>query len=277
MAGLCQALRAVAIGGRSAGPGRIVPAGPLAYSRARMAGLDLTLIVPTLNERDNVAALAAEAAAALKGLAWELVFADSASDDGTPAAVAALAAAGQPVRLLGLPRSASLSAACIAAMEESRAELLAVCDADLQHDLTVLPRLVAALRGGASLAVGSRYVRGGGTGSGLKPHRWLLSRGATLATRLSLGVRLADPMSGFFALRRADFLAARGRLAGSGFKILLDLILALDDPKVVEVPYVMRPRHAGESKLGLGVLWAALRQLGAGALRRHRARPARRP
>jgi len=235
-----------------------------------MAPLDVSLIVPTLNERDNVAPLAAEAAAALAGRRWELIFADSASDDGTPAAVQALAAAGQPVRLLALPRSASLSAACIAAMAESRALLLAVCDADLQHDLTILPRLLAALEQGATLAVGSRYVPGGGAGAGLRPHRWLLSRGATLATRLALGVRLADPMSGFFALRRADFERARPALAGAGFKILLDLILALGRPRLAELPYVMRPRHAGRSKLGARALLAALRQLGAGALRRHR-------
>jgi len=235
-----------------------------------MAELDVSLIVPTLNERDNVAPLAAEAAAALSGRRWEIVFADSASDDGTPEAVRALAATGHPARLLALPRSASLSAACIAAMETSTARRIVICDADLQHDLAILPALLAALDRGAAIAVGSRYVPGGGTGSGLKPHRWLLSRGATLATRLSLGVRLADPMSGFFALERAAFLRARPALAGTGFKILLDLILALDRPRLAEVPYVMRPRHAGRSKLGAGALLAALRQLGSGALRRHR-------
>ncbi len=231
---------------------------------------DISLIVPTLNEVGNIAPLTAEVAAALAGRRWEILFADSASDDGTPAAVAALAAAGQPVRLLPLPRSASLSAACIAAMETSRARVLAVCDADLQHDLMILPRLLAALDAGAEIAVGSRYVKGGGTGVGLTPHRWLLSRGATLATRLSLGVRLADPMSGYFALRREDFQRAQPLLGGAGFKILLDLILALGRPRLAEVPYVMRPRHAGQSKLGVKVLLAALRQLGAGALRRHR-------
>lgn len=234
----------------------------------------LTLIVPTLNEEGNVAPLAAEAARALQGLAWELVFADSASDDGTAAAVAALAARGLPARLLPLPRSASLSAACIAAMEQSEARLLAVCDADLQHDLAVLPAMLRALESGAEIAVGSRYVPGGSSGAGLKPHRWALSRGATLATRLSLGVRLADPMSGFFALRRADFERARPALRGEGFKILLDLILALERPRLAEVPYSMRPRHAGESKLGLKTLKAAVRQLGAGALRRRRLRAA---
>lgn len=235
---------------------------------------EITLIVPTLNEAGNVAALVAEAAVALAGRRWEMVFADSASDDGTPDAVAAEAAAGRPARLLALPRSASLSAACIAAMEGSAARMLAVCDADLQHDLSILPRLLATLEAGAEIAVGSRYVKGGGTGTGLKPHRWLLSRGATLATRLTLGVRLADPMSGYFALRRETFAAARPHLGGAGFKILLDLILALGRPRLAEVPFVMRARHAGQSKLGMKTLLAALRQLGAGALRRHRLRPA---
>ncbi len=239
-----------------------------------MSSPHLTLIVPTLNEEGNVAALAAEAARALEGLSWELVFADSASDDGTAAAVAALAAHGLPARLLPLARSASLSAACIAAMDGSQATMLAVCDADLQHDLSILPEMLRRLGDSAEIAVGSRYVPGGSTGAGLKPHRWALSRGATLATRVCLGVRLADPMSGFFALRRKDFERARPALRGEGFKILLDLILALDRPRLAEVPYTMRPRHAGESKLGFKTLKAAVRQLGAGALRRRSLRAA---
>lgn len=233
----------------------------------------LSLIVPTLNERDNIALLAAEVAAALGDRPYEIIYADSASDDGTQEAVEALAAAGAPVRLLALPRSASLSAACIAGAEQSRAPYLAVCDADLQHDLTLLPGFLAALEQGADLAVGSRYMSGGSSGAGLSPPRRLLSRGATLATRLALGVRLSDPMSGFFALRRSVFTTARPRIQGEGFKILLDIILALPKrPRLAELPYAMRPRASGTSKLGTGVLIAAARQLGKGALRRLRPR-----
>jgi len=236
----------------------------------------LSLIVPTLNERQNVAALTVEAVAALAGRPLELLFADSASDDGTPEAVAALAAAGQPVRLLALPRSASLAAACIAGAREARAPLLAVCDADLQHDLALLPGFLAALEDGADFAVGSRYTLGGSAGAGLSPLRRLLSRGATAATRLALGVRLTDPMSGFFALRRDSFLASIPQLRGQGFKILLDLVLAQPKPpRIAELPYAMRPRAGGESKLGARALLAAAGQLGTGALRRQRRRLSR--
>ena len=233
----------------------------------------LSLVVPTLNECQNVVPLTDEAEAAMAGNTIEILFADSASDDGTQEAVAAMAASGRPVRLLALPRSASLSAACVAAAPEARSPVIAVCDADLQHDLSLLPRLLAALEEGADFAVGSRYMAGGSSGSGLSPLRGLLSRGATVATRLSLGVRLTDPMSGFFALKRERFLDALPKLSGRGFKILLDLILAdAKPPGIVELPYVMRPRAGGQSKLGLKALSAAARQLGAGALRRQRRR-----
>jgi len=243
----------------------------------------LSLLVPTLNERDNVAALAREALAAMAGpiaagRGLEILFADSASDDGTPDAVAALAAQGLPVRLVPLPRAASLSAACIAALAEARAPLIAVCDADLQHDLTLLPGFLAALSEGADLVVGTRYRAGGSSHGGLKPWRRLLSRTATALTRRAVGASLSDPMSGFFALPRQHFEAARPKLGGGGFKLLLDLVLTLEGPlRIVELPYAMRPRHAGRSKLGMAALLAAARQLGAGALRRkHVARQTRR-
>jgi dolichol-phosphate mannosyltransferase len=243
----------------------------------------LSLLVPTLNERENVAALAKEALEAMAepiaaGRGLEILFADSASDDGTPDAVQALAASGLPVRLVALPRKASLSAACIAALDQSRAPAVAVCDADLQHDLALLPRFLAALDEGADLAVGTRYLGGGSSRGGLKPWRRLLSRTATALTRRAVGAALSDPMSGFFALPRQRFEAARPGLGGGGFKLLLDLVLTLEGPlKIVELPYAMRPRHAGRSKLGLAALLAAARQLGAGALRRKNvARQARR-
>jgi dolichol-phosphate mannosyltransferase len=234
----------------------------------------LSLLVPTLNERDNVGALAEEALAAMAapiaaGRALEILFADSASDDGTAAAVAALAAKGLPVRLVALPRTASLSAACIAALDEARAPAIAVCDADLQHDLALLPGFLAALDQGADLVVGTRYSAGGSSEAGLRPWRRWLSRTATALTRRAVGASLSDPMSGFFALPRRHFEAARPKLSGGGFKLLLDLVLTLEGPlKIVELPYAMRPRHAGRSKLGMAALVAAARQLSAGALRR---------
>jgi len=243
----------------------------------------LSLLVPTLNERDNVSALVEEALAAMAGpiaagRGIEILFADSASDDGTPAAVAALAATGLPVRLVALPREASLSTACIAALAEARAPGIAVCDADLQHDLALLPGFLAALDQGADLVVGTRYQAGGSSHGGLRPWRRMLSRTATLLTRRAVGEALSDPMSGFFALPRRRFEAARPNLGGGGFKLLLDLVLTLEGPlRIVELPYAMRPRHAGRSKLGMGALLAAARQLGTGALRRkHVARQARR-
>ncbi len=137
------------------------------------------------------------------------------------------------------------------------APLVVVMDADLQHDESVLPRMLALLEAGeADVAVGSRYVAGGGVGGGFDAGREAMSRVATWLAGAVLRVPLADPMSGFFALRRDVFDAAVRRLSGEGYKILLDLLASSPrPPRVAEVPYQFRPRVAGVSKLDSAVAW----------------------
>jgi dolichol-phosphate mannosyltransferase len=135
-------------------------------------------------------------------------------------------------------------------MLASSAPYLAVMDADLQHDETLLPQLLAkAQREQADVAVASRYMAGGSTG-GLPPARVRLSRlASSLSASLCQG--LTDPMSGFFVVRRAFLDRVVRNLYGRGFKILLDLIAAArGEIRIVELPYRMRSRELGESKLG---------------------------
>lgn len=221
----------------------------------------LSVIVPTLNERDNIAPLHAALAAALDGIDWELIVADGDSSDGTQAAVEAIARHHPSVRLLPLRRDDSLSTACIAAMRAARADLLAVTDADLQHDVTLLPRMLALVRDeGFDLVSGSRYLTPGGAEAGLSPMRLAISRAATLLSRVILPVPLTDPMSGFFLLRRSLLDAAAGRLTGLGFKLLLDIVTAVDGRlKWRELPYRMAPRRHGASKLDARVAMDWLR------------------
>jgi dolichol-phosphate mannosyltransferase len=169
------------------------------------------------------------------------------------------------VRLLRRVGERGLSSAVIAGFDRARGDVLAAMDGDLSHDPAILPRLVQAVEAGADVAVGSRRIPGGGA----EPwpwHRRRLSDLATALARLTVAVPLADPMSGYFALRRSVFEAVRGRVRPRGYKILLEIVCRAGPLRVVELPYVFRDRRQGVSKVGLRVglqylesLWA-LRQ-----------------
>jgi dolichol-phosphate mannosyltransferase len=220
---------------------------------------ELSVIVPTFNERENVAELVRRLDAVLHGTAWEVIFVDDDSPDGTAALVRELGRKDPRVRVVQRVNRRGLSTACVEGMLASSSPYLAVMDADLQHDERILPDLLAAVRDeGIDLAVGSRYTVGGGTGD-WSADRQLVSRFATRLSRLVLKADLKDPMSGFFLLRREVLEEAVRELSGIGFKILLDIFASVPRPlRFREIPYTFRPRQAGESKLDSVVAWEYL-------------------
>ena len=213
--------------------------------------LDLAVVIPTFNEKANVPTLVAHLDRALDGVAWEAIFVDDDSPDGTAEAARELARVDRRVRVIQRIGRRGLSSACIEGMCATAAPVVAVIDGDLQHDETLLPAMLAALQEDASLdvVVGSRFVAGGGTGE------WDSDRVAksALATRLSrrvLKADLSDPMSGFFAIRTEVARRLVPDLSAIGFKILLDLMTTSPRPlRFAELPYTFRTRSKGESKL----------------------------
>ena len=205
-----------------------------------------------LNEAENVAATVAALDRALQGVAWEAVFVDDGSTDGTVERVRALALNDRRVRLLQRIGRRGLASAVVEGMLASAAPVVAVIDGDGQHDESILPRLLALVEDGdCDLAAGARYAPGGSTGDWSAGRR-RLSETATRWTRRLLGVTLSDPLSGFFAVRREAVVAAAPRLSNIGWKILLDLVASSPTPlRTAEVAYVFRERRAGESKLDL--------------------------
>ncbi len=192
---------------------------------------------------------------ALTGIAWEVVFVDDDSPDGTSAAAREIARADSRVRCIRRIGRRGLSSAVIEGALSSSADYVAVIDGDMQHDETRLPLMLDAVAKGADMAVGSRHVEGGDSSGLSSPLRVKLSETGIKVAQLVTGTTITDPMSGFFLLRREMFETLAARLTGQGFKILLDLILA--SPKrlnVTEIPYKFRPRTAGESKLDVLVL-----------------------
>ena len=226
---------------------------------SRMAAVELTVVVPSFNEIDNVEPLIERLHAALDGIEWEVIYVDDDSPDGTAAKVRELAQTDPRVRCIQRIGRRGLSTAVIEGMLASSAPYLAVIDADLQHDEKLVPRMLATLKlDGLDIVVGSRYVAGGATGDWDKG-RAVMSSIATRLARLVVAAEIADPMSGFFMLRRRAFERTARRLSGNGFKILLDLFASAPTPyRFRELPYVFGQRIHGESKLDSLVIWEYL-------------------
>ncbi|MES2987006.1 MAG: glycosyltransferase family 2 protein [Pseudomonadota bacterium] len=213
--------------------------------------LELAVVIPTFNERGNVAALVAKLDAALAGRNWEAIFVDDDSPDGTAQAVRDLGRIDSRVRVIQRIGRRGLSTACIEGICATAAPIAAVIDGDMQHDETKLVQMLDALEGDDSLEVviGSRFVDGGGTGE-WDSDRVAKSAFATKLSRKVLKADLTDPMSGFFMIRAQIVRDLVPTLSGIGFKILLDIMTAAPHPlKFREVGYVFRCRTEGESKL----------------------------
>ena len=217
---------------------------------ARATALELSVVIPTLNEVGNVEPLLAKLEVALAGIDWEAIFVDDGSTDGTPELLTKIAQADRRVRMIRRIGRRGLSSAVVEGALASTTPIIAVIDADLQHDERILPNLYRAIAdGGHELAVGTRYCDGGSTGDWAK-QRLKISRFATALSSPIMKTRLSDPMSGFFAVRRTVLLDAAPSLSNVGYKILLDLVASSPGPlKVAEVGYTFGTRQSGASKL----------------------------
>ncbi len=214
-------------------------------------GVELTVVAPSYNERGNVDRLVEKLTAALDGVAWELIVVDDNSPDGTAERVKQIAAANPRVRCIKRVGRRGLAGAVIEGAMASAAPFVAVIDADMQHDETLLPKMLETLRAGdCDVVVGSRYLHAAGLAEGLSPFRKFGSQVATALGRRALGVEVTDPVSGFFMLRREMIDRVAGKLEPSGFKILFDVLASQPTPpRVKEIAYAFQPREAGESKL----------------------------
>lgn len=222
-------------------------------------GVELSVIVPTFNERENVLPLVSKLDAALRGISWEVIFVDDDSPDGTAQHARALGQKDPRVRCLQRIARRGLSSATIEGMLASNAPYMAVMDGDLQHDETLLRKMLAVLKSeDMDIVVGSRYVEGGSTGE-WSSRRESMSRFATSFGRILMRVDVKDPMSGFFMLKRTFFDRVVRRLSGKGFKILFDLFVSSPEPvKFKELPFIFKNRLSGESKLSTIVVWEYL-------------------
>ncbi|WP_084355984.1 glycosyltransferase [Novosphingobium lentum] len=213
--------------------------------------IQLAVILPTLNERANIVPVVARLDAALAGLAWEAIFVDDNSQDGTADEIRRVSQDDPRIRVIQRIGRRGLASAAIEGMLATAAPLVAVMDADLQHDPALIPEMYAAVAGGEfDIAVASRFAEGASMVDWNQPQREKASGFANALARKVTGVELTDPMSGFFLLRTETLRADAPRLSGVGFKILLDIMATVDAPlRVKEFPLAFAARTEGESKL----------------------------
>lgn len=216
-------------------------------------GTAVTVIVPTFNERDNVAELVARTAAALQGRDAEILFIDDSTDDTAEEVARVAIDAPLPVRVIHRKENAGgLSGAVVVGLSAAASDLCIVMDGDLQHPPELLPALLDRYAAGdADVVAASRYVGGGDTSGLGTAVRFGVSRVATWLTKAMFPIRLAnssDPMTGFFLVDRTSLDVAA--LKPQGFKVLLE-ILARSDLRIAEIPMEFAERRHGTSKASM--------------------------
>ena len=226
--------------------------GNIMAEAAAVSAPELTIVLPAYKEAGNIPRIVPLIEKAMGGIPHEVIVVDDDSPDGTAAVTRDLARHYPHLRCIRRVGRRGLSGACIEGMMAANAPVVVVMDADLQHDETRLPVMLAEINKGADLVIGSRYVEGGDHKAGFTAST--RAKGSELATALAnriTGKYTSDPMSGFFMLRRdvADRVAEA--VSREGFKILFDIVSRYGkDLTIKEVPFQFRERVEGESKLG---------------------------
>ena len=240
------------------------PTGPYVVPELAPNRIHLSLILPTFNESKNIRSTVYTAANILRGipgLLFELIVVDDNSPDETWKLALAETVFIPELRVIRRNSESGLATAVIRGWQAARGNVLAVMDADMQHPPEVLAQLVTAMHAGADMAVGSRHVENGGV-SDWSIFRRMISRtaqGIGLVLLPNVVGRVADPMSGYFMLKR-EVIAGRA-LNPTGYKILIEVLARGTAAKVAEVGYVFRERQEGESKVSARIYMQYLQHL----------------
>lgn len=230
---------------------------PTVEAGAVAGDIGLSIVVPTFNEKDNVRIMAERLEAVLGDSGWELIFVDDSSPDGTGDAVRELARDDPRVRLILRHNRRGLSSAVIEGALAASADIVAVLDGDLQHDESVLPKMVDIIRQDkADLVSASRFLTEDGADGLSSAARVSLSNNGIRLANTVFGLKMSDPLTGFFVVKRSIVQKALPELSELGFKVLMDIVVSSRPrPRIKEVPFKFRERQHGESKLDNRVLY----------------------
>jgi dolichol-phosphate mannosyltransferase len=231
----------------------------------------VTVVIPTFNERENLTQIVA----AVTEQGYRVLVVDDSSPDGTGEMADRIAVQDPLVTVIHRPAKEGLGSAYAAGFDsalEAGAEIIVEMDADFSHDPADLPRLVAAIDGGADMAIGSRYVRGGSTPD-WPASRQAISRGGNLYARMMLGLPVRDATAGFRAMRSGALRTLpypSAEASGYGFQVEMAWRAHQHGLAIVEVPIIFRDRTRGTSKMGTGIVFEAMKLVTVWGLRRLR-------
>ena len=223
----------------------------------------VSIVIPTYNEKNNIALLLDAITVELASIdgQYEIIVVDDASPDNTATAVEQWIQQHPSTTLIRRQGKRDLSSALAEGFDRAHSEYLIAMDADLQHDPKILLSMLSiAQQNALDLVIATRYADGGNTAN-WNVSRRLLSQSATHITRHLLGNTVTDPLSGYFLLHKKHWLAVRGQLALSGFKLLLDILIATPSPSIGETGYTFTARQRGTSKLGFTATLAFIHTL----------------
>jgi dolichol-phosphate mannosyltransferase len=221
----------------------------------------ISLILPTYNEAANIKSLIDMIDGVLATTPHEIIVVDDDSPDGTWQVAEGIRSKHPTLRVLRRIGRRGLSSAVVEGFDMAHGDVLAVMDADGQHDSSLLLKLLVAIDAGADIAIGSRYVKGGSVGDWVKDRRIISSIGTFFAKSLSR-VHVSDPLGGFFAMKASLYEKVRHKLKPSGFKILLEILANVPSIAFVsEVPLIFRMRQHGHSKLSFKVQLQFMQQV----------------
>ena len=212
--------------------------------------INLSIVVPILNEEKNIPILLDRVTSSLGEIDWEIVFVDDDSSDNSRRELIALSQSNPRVRFLTRIGRQGLSTAVIEGVLTCSSDYIAVMDGDLQHDETLLPKMLQSLtQDDADIVIGSRFLSQSSLGD-FSSTRENMSRVGNWLSQTIIKTELTDPLSGFFMLKRTLFESAVRKLSGTGFKILLDILSTIERPiKIKELPFEFGTRLYGESKI----------------------------
>ena len=219
----------------------------------------ISIVVPTYNEKDNIAPLLERIHGALKNISHEVIFVDDSKDE-TPEVINKIAESDNTVVLFHRENEKGLATAVVKGFTLAKGDYVAVMDADLQHPPEVLAHMYAAMKAGADMAIPSRFIPGGSDG-GLNLWRKFVSGTARYIGKILLPClrKITDPTSGLFMIKRE--LLEGASLNPIGWKIMIEVIAMCQVKKVMETPYVFHDREAGESKLSTKVTLEYIKQV----------------
>lgn len=217
----------------------------------------LSIVIPTYNERNNIPVLIEKLNECLLGISWEAIIVDDNSPDGTSDVAKKLAEVDSRIRCIRRINRKGLAGACIEGILSASSPIVAVMDGDLQHDETILPKMLDKIQNSqVDLVIGSRHIQNGSAESGFTKQRAVMSVFASSVARKLLCIKVSDLMSGFFMIRRDIIEQIAPDLSTSGFKILLDiLVTSQSNLEIMEIGYNFRKRESGQSKLDAMVVF----------------------